>query len=81
MDGDRKVLFFLGGRGGGDGIDRVRLLWWRLGNDNFLTASRTIDFRAGAGGIHGQFLFAMRTIKNNIHNWSLSLSLWNVLLR
>src|ERR1017187_1341770 len=79
--------FHLRGGGGGDGIDRMDLHARRTGsviharpaghqlrrgdNDNF-AAGRAVDFGASPGAIDGQLLFALRTIKNDIHNASLS---------
>src|ERR1035441_5923597 len=79
--------FHLRGGGGGDGIDRMDLHARRTGsviharpaghqlrrgdNDNF-AAGRAVDFGASPGAIDGQLLFALRTIKNDIHNAGLS---------
>ena len=83
-----QVHFHLRRRRRGDGVDRMDLAARRKGaalstpgrlttvlrgwyNDGF-AASGTIDLRAGACAIHGQLLFALRTIKYHIHNARLS---------
>jgi hypothetical protein len=44
----------------------------RRGDNDRFAAGRAIDFGAGPGAIDSQLLFALRTIKDDIHNAGLS---------
>src|SRR4051812_5646546 len=80
MHRHRKMFFFLGcgGASYGRGWMGFRA---RLRDQDLFATRGAIDFCASACRFHGEFLVAMGTIKNDIHNCSLSLLVQVLMLR
>src|SRR6266516_2823577 len=66
----RMLLSFARGGGGGNWIDDVGRQRPGTGrwNHQSLATGRALDLAPGAGGVHGKILFAMTTLKIDVHS-------------